>query len=170
MPRDREWCRAAGMDDFVAKPYRPQALFDTLARVLRGPAPARSAACSVQNGAAVEVPAAAPVAWAIGLEQCMGQEVHFRRILARFIDGHAEDPRRIDGALEQDAPGDAAEVAHKLVSSAGIIGALKLSAMARELQETLRDEPPAARPDLLAKLRAEHAVVVDAVRARLVDV
>jgi CheY-like chemotaxis protein len=42
MPSDREQCRASGMDGFLAKPVRAEALLSLLAAVSRGEVPAET--------------------------------------------------------------------------------------------------------------------------------
>jgi two-component system sensor histidine kinase/response regulator len=151
MQRDRDRCLAAGMNDFISKPIEPRHLFDTLARWLP-PLPATQA----RDGPSVDHEA--------GLRRCLGRlDLHYR-VLARYVESREDGSGDIGSALERGDHAAACRVLHGLVSSAGMIGAMRLSDLAAELDAVLRQGGRDAPPDLVARFKAEEAQVLREVR------
>ncbi len=163
MARDRQLCLAAGMNDFVGKPFEPRELFDVLARHLPSQvATAVAPAVPLQSGPQALPPA---VAWEVGLHRCLGRRELHHRILERFLATRSEDAARLQEALRGgDAP--AAEmIAHTMVSTAGTIGADGLAAAARALQQSLQERDGDRIEALGSAFAAEHARVVAELQA-----
>ncbi|MBP2313666.1 ATP-binding protein [Azospirillum soli] len=129
-------CRAVGMDGHVPKPFERAGLLDAIDRSLDGrtavsppapaplPAPARPAAPPVFDPSAVHA-----MARELGVERCAD-------LVGGFLD---ELPRRVERLLA--ARGDAARMAfeaHALVSLAGNVGLMDLSAACRALCAAVR--------------------------------
>ncbi|WP_326539612.1 response regulator [Pseudorhodoferax sp.] len=173
MQVDRDRCLAAGMQDFIAKPIEPDAMWLTLARWLT-PRP------GTQEAGAVEVQSEAPAAQAealpdidgldtaLGLRRVMGKQALYRRLLEKFATGQAQTPRAITQALDaEDAP-TAERLAHTLKGVAGNIGAGGLQERAGMLEEALRQRQPRAAVDaLLASTAASLQALLDALRPHL---
>jgi CheY-like chemotaxis protein len=164
MDRDRELCHAAGMDDFVSKPFEPQELFAVLARWFRqGARPAPPARPVASGSHPPQTVPAAPVTFELGLHRCLGRPDLYLRILGRFSETHADDPQRLQQALAADDARAAAHVAHALVSTAGTIGAETLAAQSVALVTALRGGERERWPDLAEAFAREHAAVMQAV-------
>ena len=142
---DIEHCSAAGMNDHIGKPIKVDELFAKLARALcnsgfqpadraprppEKPAPARPAP-----------PAPLPVSTVLDIATALGRlgnnEALLKKLLALFHQSEADTLQRIRQAL---AAGDRAlahRLAHTLKSTAGTVGANRLQAAARAIEQRL---------------------------------
>jgi two-component system sensor histidine kinase/response regulator len=159
--RDRELCLAAGMDDYLTKPFHPPQLFRVLAEVLARRAGAEGGAAEAGGAAA----AVGGVQWQLGLSRCLGRRELYHRIVQRYLEERADLPQRMLDALADGRAERASDWAHQLISTAGTLGAMRLSDLARELRATLDAGDLAAARRLLQALAAEHADVRQALEA-----
>jgi signal transduction histidine kinase/DNA-binding response OmpR family regulator len=141
MQGDRDECLAAGMDDYVAKPFTSVQLLLALRRWLpEAPAPPAAAAAEPAHPAADEDAVLDPRALdAIrAIDPARGA-----RILARVAAAWLETaPAQLDALRKALARGDAGALrdpAHALKSSSANLGAQRLSQLARELERLGRD-------------------------------
>jgi signal transduction histidine kinase/CheY-like chemotaxis protein/HPt (histidine-containing phosphotransfer) domain-containing protein len=177
MQGDRSTCLAAGMDDYVAKPFTTVQLLLTLRRWLPepvdGPAQPAPAAAAPVPPAAEPAPAAGeePVLDARALESIRAlNPTRGEALLARVIDALLQTaPGQIDALHKAVAQADADAlrgIAHSLKSSSANLGALRLSALARELELQGR----AGRLEGAAALVESLSREWERVRSALVDV
>jgi CheY-like chemotaxis protein len=139
MQGDQELCRAAGMDDYVAKPIRVEELVAALGRsVVREPLPGRAGAPVGPGGA--ERPAgdgAAPPALDLSvleqLRQTMGGG-SLGDLVSTFADDARELVATMRRALTEQDVASFRRAAHSLNSNAAGFGARTLSALARGLE------------------------------------
>lgn len=174
---DREACVAAGMDDHLSKPVDPDKLFATLQHWL-----SRTAGSNAGRGAAASASVAAPSAdtglharlsaitqldMAAGLKIVCGKLPTYRRILALFADGHANDAQRLQALL---ALGDFAQLrqlAHALKGAAGNIGAQGVRAQALALEMAAERGDAAQAQVAVQALATELVALVAALRTAL---
>lgn len=132
--QEREACLAAGMDDFISKPFELEHLVQLLARwTTRGPAHltiGRSA------GRGTDLPG---IQAEVGLAFCAGQEDVFLLMLQRFRQAKARDGEDMGRALRTGDLEQARRLAHTMKSTAMAIGAVALAAAARDLEAALAE-------------------------------
>ncbi len=169
MARDRDRCIAAGMNDFVSKPFDPGDLFAVLARAIRPlePAPARA-------GGPADPPATRPrtapaVSFEQGLALCLGRRDLYVRIARRYIETRADDPATMRRAMQAGDIDSVARLAHSIVSSAGLVGANALSEAARELQVAIDAGNSPRVHALIGELDRLQASVLPELRSLLDD-
>jgi len=129
LAEERERCRAAGLDDYLAKPIDPDHLFATIRRWL--PAVAAPSRCQ-------EFPSIPGIDTAAGLARTAGNASLYARLLRDFAAENARQVSELEGAL---AAGDLAlaiRLAHTLKGAAGNLGLDSVQQLARRLEGDLR--------------------------------
>ncbi len=183
---DREKCLAAGMDDYLSKPFKEKQIGAVLERWL-SKQPLPEVADSPELSAAVtECPPGPPVSAAEPpvdstedpggpLEQKALDNIRALQVagapdmLAKIIEIYLQEcPKLLETLDEAVASGDADGVrkaAHSLKSSSANLGAINLSALCKELEMGGRDNRLDKAAELLAGIDAEYSAVKAALAA-----
>jgi CheY-like chemotaxis protein len=153
MEGDRERCLAAGMDDYIPKPLRPDQLDAVLERWLgHTGVPVASAASNGDRNGLVDT----------------GRVQRFRddypeiadRLVALFADSTPPLLEQLTNAVHTSDDEAVRRLAHKLKGSCQNVGAIKMAALCRQLEEPdgrtagVADALQAAYPATLAEIRA----------------
>jgi len=159
----REECLAAGMNDFISKPFATEVLFQTIARcttVGNGDGAYRKVETTTPP---VTIPANLPGIDVLeGLRFLNGNEAQYRRLLDRFRSDHSQADRRIAKLLAEGQRSDAEREAHSVKGLAGQMGARELQIHAARLEAALQ-----ANSDEVAQALAIFARTLALVEAGL---
>ena len=177
---DRQACFAVGMNDFVAKPVDPPALYATLLKWLPS---SPATAPSVPTGAVPPEPTftstvagidadraqhclAAGLDTHAGLKLLHGKTASYLRLLQQFAASHRDDVAALTAQIERNERDTATRVAHTLKGTGATLGAQRLSAAAAALEAALRHEAPATElapllDDLRTAAEALWPVIAD---------
>jgi CheY-like chemotaxis protein len=139
---DRRTCTEAGMNDFVAKPVDPEALYGTLLKWL----PEGKAIETVSD--TISVPVEHDLAAALrqipgvdaesGLAMMRGNPDRFARLLTLFAANHGDDLVRIRIALDENDMIVAEQVIHSLKGVAGTLCINRVYQLATQLNMLIR--------------------------------
>jgi CheY-like chemotaxis protein len=172
MVEERAKCLALGMDGIITKPIDPAELAATLAGRIK-PAGQGSPASAPREGSASPVvesilPAALPgISGSADLAWFMGDSELYLISLTRFLERNGDAAGRIRRELGSGNLETAERMAHIMISGAKTIGALALSATARELQETIHAGTPGPVSPVLARFEADLAAVLEGLKEHL---
>jgi PAS domain S-box-containing protein len=164
---DRELCLSAGMDDYLAKPFRRDALRSVLQRwVLDEPAGGgMTGVCAGQAEADTFDPR-------ILEAMCLNQRSSGPRLVAGLIDHYAADAGRLidalDAAVARLDPDALAHAAHLLSLRSEFVGAHRLAALCAALERAVLAGEIEGIDGRTAAIRQEHQSVhaaMDAVRS-----
>jgi HPt (histidine-containing phosphotransfer) domain-containing protein len=156
MAEDRDACFAAGMDDYLAKPIRPDELAEALSRVDLRRANGEGTADAV--GAGLDAGALE------NLRELGGDD-----FLAEVIDTFVADAPGILAMLrrsiaEEDA-GELRRMAHTLKSNGATFGALTFSDLCRELEQRAKDGRLTGATDLADRIDREYGMLEEQLAA-----
>ena len=136
---ERQRCLAAGMNDHVAKPIDPAALFEAVGRFYKpaGDAPARA---QPSNPAPPEAfPSIVGLDTTDGLSRVGGNRKLYAKILRQFAGQQGPEVDQIADALAKGDHALAERLAHTLKGVAGNVGATGVQAAAAGLERLIRD-------------------------------
>ncbi|MFJ3050050.1 response regulator [Pseudomonas nitroreducens] len=170
MAGDRELALAAGMNDHIAKPIDPPAMFLTLSRWIkpRQPEAVAGAPVAVEQGdGQLALPG---IDTRAGLATCAGKAGLYERLLRRFhtsYQGFVDEFRALEPGSDPQAQRRAA---HTLRGAAANIGAQSLARAATALEDACQAQAPQASISrLLFDLRSELEVVLAGLARHLVS-
>jgi CheY-like chemotaxis protein len=168
---DAETCRAAGMDDPLAKPYTRKQLTKVLARWLP---PALVASTAPPAPPPTAAPASGPddsLLDAAALENIRalddGDGSVIVEVLQMYLDeapGHLE---RLQSALERSDAADLGRVAHALKSASFNVGAMRLGEICRELEKLAKAGEISTAPKLVSAISGLYQRVEPQLRAEM---
>jgi PAS domain S-box-containing protein len=186
---DRERCLASGMDDYLTKPFKLQALSDILARhtrpkqvsteetrMMKGRAPSYKGTPVTEGGETNRNPFPATPIDRSALDKLRGLQMQGAPdVVTSIIDIYLANSSTLFGDLQQAlGSGDSAvlrRTSHTLKSSSANVGAMSLSDMCRELESLAREERWLKDGDktmkLVAAIEAELMRVQDALGSEL---
>ena len=158
---ERQRCLASGMNDHVAKPIDPAALFDTVAKYYKptfqsvGATLGRDSSADQQSPARERLrmlslaptfflPEVAGLDAQDGLARVAGNRNLYLKLLRQFVEQQGSAAGQISAALAQGNAALAERIAHTLKGVAGNIGAKAVHASAGALEKLVRDHAAAA--------------------------
>ena len=155
---------AAGMNDFVAKPFDLDALAATiLRRLVRSPIPGAAPASTAAGELDVSVmpfPAVPGIDVAEAADRMMGDRELFYLALRTLRAEFGDIGARLRREVAQGERGAAAARAHKLAGLAGNLSAKEIAALARDLEARFSAAPSVDEEGQLAELEGALATLV----------
>jgi CheY-like chemotaxis protein len=176
MRHDRQECLDAGMDDYVTKPFTKDDLRNVVEKWRGERNEAGRSKDEAQSGAErreeAQEPSSAEANVDPGaLEQLLalgsdGGGDLMRRVVDTFLESSTEIVRTLRDALSAKDPEAMASAAHKLKSSSAQVGAVRLSALCKDLEARGREGSMEGARELLDDLSAELEAVGEWLTAR----
>ncbi|MGI9431665.1 MAG: response regulator [Myxococcota bacterium] len=169
MPKDRQDCFEAGMDDYLSKPFTKEQLRRLVERWVRtrresdssvdDPDPERAAAQS-------KYPTLDPqVLRDLDGPQGPGSGDLGPRIARTFLLSARDLCAKLQDAARSEELADVAKAAHPMKSSAAQVGAMRLSALAKDLEAAAREGRLEDSEALVEQVLEEHESVQEALAA-----
>ena len=164
---DRDRCKAAGMNDHIAKPIIPNVLFEALLRwiphnerQLPDP-PDMHELTGHPDDALPEIPGVDAVA---GVQRMGGNIAAYRKLLTKFAENQADTIATIRAAWTDDQEGSV-RAAHTLKGVSGSIGASAVQQAAAKLEAALKESPADLPDELMQQTEAALTAVLEPIRA-----
>jgi signal transduction histidine kinase/CheY-like chemotaxis protein len=165
---DRESCLAAGMDDYLSKPFTQQALGQTLSRWISLPRLATAA-----EGAPVPVAAAQgdqinrQALENIRALSASNGDALLERVLQAYLDDTPTHLHTIGQAIASGNTGQMRKAAHSLKSSSANVGADALAQRCKDLEQLARNDTTMGAAALLADMERSFLAARQALGAIL---
>ncbi len=167
---ERQRCIDAGMNDHIAKPIDPDAMFSTILRWASPkaqPAPAPQAAAA-KPADEVALPPIAGVNVADGINRVAGNRRLYRDLLSQFAAKQAAAATEVATALDDNDRPTAERIAHTVKGVAGNLGITEVQAAAQKLEKAIKEEQ-ASVPGLLDQFAIVLRVHVNAINEAMRD-
>jgi two-component system sensor histidine kinase/response regulator len=180
MAGDREKCLTAGMNDHVAKPIDPDALFGVLLHwlspIMRNdgervwPDGLASQTCNVPSAHTGRDNATEDLLKKIdgldsaaGLRRTLNKRNLYENMLRKFVGGQAGAVTEIRDKLESGDAETAERIAHTLKGTAGTIGAVSIQEQAERIEQLIHQGSAAEMAELLAPLEKDLTLMVQSI-------
>lgn len=152
----------AGMNGHLCKPYPPAALLAEISRLLSPPDSDAPPTANARELDSPSTPLHGTTDWEAGIRQIGGNRELHRQLLQQFVKDYRETAEDIRAEMEKGNRRRAADITHAIKSAAGLVAALPLQTIARDLETALREGSEYCGP-LLARFVAEIDAVLTAV-------
>ena len=170
---DREKCLAAGMDDYVSKPFDQKRIRKALTRWLPDrlkigpPPPPRQ-----EDHQVAESDTAVPVLEYKALEgirslQSEGAEDILTKIILLFLEDTPKQLKKLEQAIHDQDANKIYSIAHNLKSSSANLGAMKLSVCFRNLEQKGRDNSLRQTTKLLKETKSEFHNIIQLLKKEM---
>ena len=164
---DRERCLAAGMDDYLSKPFHRWQLRDQLLRWLpdrlqpEAGSPVSPVSMSSMAGAA-GAPAGAEAGGAVvfdldGLLERLGDREYLEMFVAKFIDSAGDLMTALKGAIGEGSSSEIRLQSHSIKGASASIGAEAMRSIAAQMEGLAKEGDLSSVPGLYAELEAAFA-------------
>ena len=169
MPGDREQCAAAGMDDYMSKPFTRSVLANMLSKWLpESPLPAgdeppdggstrQSVDEIIDHTALDEIRALASADYPDILS----------RVVTLYLGKSSKLVTQVTEAIDSGDPDTVRLAAHSLKSASANVGAMRVSALCAQLEECDRTLPMDETRNVLSAMQVEHAAANAALSEQL---
>ena len=133
---DRERCLAAGMDDFISKPFKPYALYATVARWLSAPPRQEPLPGTSATPVAGTTWTGDPdvIDLAVLAELVGDDKLKMREFALKFLASVRGDMKEIEAALERNDLAALGALGHHVKSPARMTGAIGFARLSQELE------------------------------------
>jgi CheY-like chemotaxis protein len=155
---ERQRCLAAGMNDHVAKPIDPAALFEAVGRFYKPAADAPAPDQPPDPAPQQALPSITGLDTNNGLFRVGGNRTLYVKILRQFAEQQGPSLDQVADALAKGDHARAERLAHTLKGVAGSIGAAGVQSAAAALERVIRDRSSA---DEVERVRQRVAVVLE---------
>ena len=173
---DREKCLAAGMDDFISKPFEPEQLYAMLAKWLPGRHQARiavnstvpsSAPIETQNNKAALTGDPQVIDLAVLAKSVGDNPAKIRKFAIKFLESAQNGVAEIEAALERKDMAALVASGHRLKSSSKTVGAMGFADLCNLLEQSKNDENMEQAHDIVVRLRPLLERIRDQITIRL---
>jgi signal transduction histidine kinase/DNA-binding response OmpR family regulator/HAMP domain-containing protein len=164
---DKRACQDAGMDDFVAKPIQPDALFETICRWTGAVLPRRqSAPLPGRMDVRLRLASVTGLNVQAGLRAVQGDMDAYERVLWRFCEQRGDATATLRADVEAGRWPEVERAVHTLKGLAATIGAegLRLAVTELELAVRVAGRTPEALAEPIAVMETELLALTAAVR------
>jgi signal transduction histidine kinase/DNA-binding response OmpR family regulator/CHASE3 domain sensor protein len=168
---EKQRCLEAGMNDHVAKPVDPRALYETVGRFYEPttePEPVPLNVAEEPGAEESDIPNVAGLDASDGLLRVAGNRKLYLKLLRQFAELYAGAPAQIAGLMGTGDRATAKRTAHTIKSVAANLGAKEVQAAAGSLERALQEGGEAAQLEsLCGAFAAVLTPFIDRLRAAL---